>query len=222
MVGEFLFPEVVQKQASRSREASTVLTEEPLCRPSGAINQADSDEQLLERIHDGNRDALGDLFRRHARTIRSVANRILRNSAEADDLVQEVFLFVFQKASLFDPGRGSARTWLVQVAYHRAIDRRRSLTSRGFYTQIEIEEAILNEEETLTRGNNYDGTLEAAIGPDALRRIDACLSDVQHRVLDLRFAEGYTMEEIACILGQSAGNVRNHYYRALERIRKEL
>ena len=222
MVGEFLFPEVVQKQASRLRKASTVLTEEPLCQPSGAINQAASDELLLERIRDGNKDALALLFRRHAHTVRNVAKRILRNSAEADDLVQEVFLFVFQKASLFDPSRGSARTWLVQVTYHRAIDRRRSLTSRGFYTQIEIEEAILDGEETLTRDFNYDDTLEATLGPDAIRRIEGCLSHVQRSVLELRFTDGYTMEEISSKLGQSVGNVRNHYYRALERIRKEV
>ena len=181
-----------------------------------------SDELLLAQVSNGAKDALSILFHRYARMVRSSARRILRNSAEADDLVQEVFLFVFQKAHLFDPSRGSTRTWLVQVAYHRAIDRRRSLASRGFYTQLDIEEATLGKEELLARGFNYDDTIEAALGREVLDRIETNLSEVQRRVLDLRFVDSCTINEIAGLLGQSAGNIRNHYYRALERIRREL
>ena len=181
-----------------------------------------SDEWLLKRIRDGERDSLGELFRRHARIIRNVAYRILRSEAEADDLVQEVFLFVFRKANLFDPARGSARSWLVVVTYHRAFDRRRYLAARGFYSHCELDEALLRQEEPPASAVSYEDTIEAALGKDALRRIEASLSEVQRRVLHLRFFDGYTMEEIAVILGQSHGNVRNHYYRALEKMRKEL
>ena len=178
-----------------------------------------SDDFLLKQVQEGAKDALSTLFRRHARTVRNVAYRILCNSAEADDLVQEVFLFVFQKASLFDPSRGSARSWLVQVTYHRAIDHRRYLTSRGFYSHCELDEAPLELADPQAR---YDDTIEAVLGREALDRMEANLSEVQRRVLDLRFVQGCTIDEIAGILGQSAGNIRNHYYRALERIRREL
>lgn len=181
-----------------------------------------SDEFLLDQLREGNHSALAPLFRRYARSMRSVAARILRDDGEADDLVQEVFLFVFEKAALFDPARGSARTWLVQVAYHRALDRRRSLTSRGFYTQIELEDAIRLVQEPQAASRTYDDTIEAELGREALDRMEASLSEVQRRVLHLRFVDGCTIDEIASILGQSAGNIRNHYYRALERIRKEL
>lgn len=181
-----------------------------------------TDERLLDQLIAGEREALGHLFRRHARTVHNVAYRILRAEAEADDLVQEVFLFIFRKAGLFDPARGSARSWLVQVTYHRAFDRRRYLISRGFYANLGIEETVTRAEEPRAAEFSYEDTIEAAIGQNALSRIEASLSKVQRRVLHLRFFDGQSMEEIAAILGQSAGNVRNHYYRALEKMRREV
>ena len=94
-----------------------------------ALDAGSSDEFLFERLRDGDHGALALLFRRYARMVRGVAYRILRDAAEADDLLQEVFLFLFRKWALFDASRGSARSWIVQVTYHRAIDRRRHLLS---------------------------------------------------------------------------------------------
>jgi RNA polymerase sigma-70 factor (ECF subfamily) len=91
-----------------------------------------SDEALMEQLGTGNKDALALLFRRYARMVRAVAYRILRNPSEAEDLLQDVFLFLFLKSQLFDRARGPARSWIVQVTYHRAIDRRRYLISRRF------------------------------------------------------------------------------------------
>src|SRR5580700_10210867 len=99
-----------------------------------------SDELLMGQVRDGDKEALGVLFRRHARSVRNVAYRILRNEAEADDLVQEVFLFIFRKAALFDAAGGAARSWIFQVAYHRAFDRRRHLTFRNFYSIKELDD----------------------------------------------------------------------------------
>src|SRR5258708_3833131 len=100
-----------------------------------------SDELLLRQVHDGEKEALALLFRRHARAVRNVAYRILRDEAEADDLVQEVFLFIFRKAALFDKAHGAATSWIFQVVYHRAFDRRRYLNSRHFYASQELVDA---------------------------------------------------------------------------------
>jgi RNA polymerase sigma-70 factor (ECF subfamily) len=180
------------------------------------------DEILLEGICKNDREMLSTLFRRYAPMVRTVAERILRDPAEAEDLVQEVFLFVFRKARLFDPTRGSARSWLVQVSYHRAFDRRRHLASRRVYSNLELEEAILHVQEPAMLSASYDDTIEAALGRDALRRMDDALSDVQRQVIRLHFFDGYTVQEIAAILGQSPGNIRNHYYRALDKMRREV
>ena len=97
-----------------------------------------SDECLMVRISEGNRESLAVLFRRYSRLVRGVALRILRDDSEADDLLQELFLFVHRKASIFDSQKSSLRSWIVQMTYQRAIDRRRYLQSRHFYTHLEL------------------------------------------------------------------------------------
>ena len=176
-----------------------------------------SDERLLHDLLDGKKEALSILFRRYARMVRAVAYRILRNGAEADDLVQEVFLFVYRKRNLFDAERGSARSWIIQVAYHRGIDRRRYLTSRHFYTHLELSDAA-----TLGRSLFYEKSIEGVLGRDRLQEIHKSLSADQRRVLELYFYEGYTLEEIAKEMMQAVGNIRNHYYRGLEKMRQSI
>jgi RNA polymerase sigma-70 factor (ECF subfamily) len=134
--------------------------------------------------------------------------------------LQEVFLFIFRKSALFDAERGTARSWIVQVTYHRSIDRRRHLASRHFYTGAEFDETLLALEESNAGIALYERSIEGVLGIEMLRRIDEELSDDQRRTIQLYFFEGYTLEEIAELWGQSVGNVRNHYYRGLERIRK--
>ena len=182
----------------------------------------ETDEHLLARTAAGDREALALLFRRYAHIVRALAERILRDASEAEDLVQEVFLFVFRKGALFDPERGSARSWLAQVTYHRAFDRRRYLVSRHFYSNLELQEVVFRAEEPATLTGFYEDSIEAALGRDALRRIDEALSEAQRLVIRLYFFDGHTLQEIAAVIGQSVGNVRNHYYRALEKMRKEV
>ena len=179
-----------------------------------------SDEMLLQNVSMGDREALAALFRRYARLVRAVAYRILRNEAEADDLLQEVFLFIFRKAELFDSTRGSARSWIVQLTYHRAIDRRRYLGSRHFYDALDLDGTAVAR--LATEVVCYERSLEGALGRATLQRIDCSLSADQRETLRLYFFEGFTIEEVARKMGQSSGNVRNHYYRALEKMRKLL
>ncbi|HWZ49973.1 MAG TPA: sigma-70 family RNA polymerase sigma factor, partial [Granulicella sp.] len=112
---------------------------------SGPLRNADtSDDVLLERLARGDRESLALLFRRHAASVRHVAYRILRDEAEADDLLQDVFLFLFRRAALFDPSKSSAKSWIIQMAYHRAFDRRRYLSARHFYRAEELKDEVLN------------------------------------------------------------------------------
>jgi len=181
-----------------------------------------SDETLFELLHERNREALGILFHRYARVVRAIAFRILRNAAEADDLVQEVFLFLFRRSALFDPQLGSASSWIAQVTYHRAIDRRRYLASRHFYQSVELEDDIMNVHDLRREVAFYEQSLEGALGKEALRTIDNALSDDQRRTIQLYFFEGHTLEEIAGLLGQTVRNIRNHYYRGLEEMRRQI
>jgi RNA polymerase sigma-70 factor (ECF subfamily) len=195
---------------------------ESLERPASTIIQIPeiSDETLLEQVREGAKEPLGILFRRHARTVRNVAYRILRNEAEADDLVQDVFLFIFRKALLFNASHSTARSWIVQVTYHRAFDRRRRLITRHFYASRELDDAALNVADRRYETPFAEWSLEAVWGRESAARLRELLSPSQLSTIELHFFEGYTLEEIADRLGQTLGNIRHHYHRGLEKLRK--
>ena len=179
------------------------------------------DETLIARVQAGDREALALLFRRYARPVRNVGQRILRDKAEADDLVQEVFLYIHRKSALFDSSKGSASSWIVQVAYTQALLRRRRLKSQGFYLSG-ITDKPAECDPGGDRGAHYDQSVEGLFGRNGWRRVLESLTEDQRETLRLHFFEGYTFEEIAEKLGQSYGNVRNHHYRGLEKVRKHL
>ncbi len=186
----------------------------------GATSAVDSvtDEVLLARLQAGEHEALGCLFQRYARVIRQVAARILRDDTEAQDLVQDLFIFIQRKCGIFDRSKSTARSWIVQMAYHRAIERRRHLAHRRFYSQIELGRHAMPLVGTPTIETDYSP--EAVFGRNGLERVLEALSEDQRETLRLYFFEGYSLAEIAQKLEQPVGNVRHHYYRALDTLRK--
>lgn len=181
-----------------------------------------TDERLFTEVDAGEKNALITLFHRYAFLVRAIAFRIVRDEAEADDLVQEAFLFIQRKASTFDPSKGTARSWIVNLAYKRAIDRRRYLNTRHFYTSLGIDDSALQLADDRASVAQRDEALDAILAKDKLEKTLAALSESQRDTLHLYFFEGYTLGEIAAKLDQPLGNVRNHYYRGLEKLRKEL
>src|SRR5215469_17287852 len=99
-----------------------------------------SDEALLGRICQHDNDALAVLFRRYARIVRGVAYRVLRDPSEADDLLQDVFLLIPRLSGSFDGSKGSAKSWILQMTYRRALCRRRYLTTRHFYNRLDLDQ----------------------------------------------------------------------------------
>jgi RNA polymerase sigma-70 factor, ECF subfamily len=179
-----------------------------------------SDELLLERVQAGVKEALGVLFCRHARAVRNAAYRILRNEAEADDLVQEVFLFIFRKAALFDSTHWAARSWIIHVTYHRAFDRRRYLNSRHFYTSQELDDTAFRLADSREELPFHERSMEGILGKPLMARFNERLTPEQRETIRLYFFEGYALKEIAQVTGRSLFNVRSYYYRGLERMRK--
>jgi RNA polymerase sigma-70 factor, ECF subfamily len=179
-----------------------------------------SDESLLKQICTGDHEALAALFERYARLARSVAVRILRDTAEAEDLVQDLFLYIQRKCAIFDSSKSTARSWIVQMTYHRALDRRRYLKSREFYAQPYFAANGVQVVGKPTTEGDYSA--EAVFGRNGLEKIVDALSADQRETLRLHFFEGYTLVEISEKLGQPLGNVRHHYYRALDRLRKQM
>jgi RNA polymerase sigma-70 factor, ECF subfamily len=177
-----------------------------------------SDESLIEEVCAGSGEALAVLFRRYAIVVRGVALRILKNSAEADDLLQDIFVLIHRLCRTFDSSKGSAQFWILQMAYRRAISRRRYLNSRHFYTRVELDERAIHAVDP--RPGECDTANSRMLAGLDLQKVFATLSEDQQQTLRLHFIEGYTLDEIAKMLGQTKGNVRHHSFRGLERLRK--
>lgn len=176
------------------------------------------DAALMSRVKAGDEAALGELLDRYARLILGIGHRILRDSGEAQELVQDVFLQIFRKSQLFDPQRGTFRTWLIRVACSRALNRRQYLNLRRFYDDRNLDDYV--EVFQATTNLEYQAHLRQC--GLVLERAFAELNEKQRKTLELYFFEGYTLREISGQLNDSLGNVRHYYYRALEKLRSNL
>lgn len=177
-----------------------------------------SDEELMACLQDNDFRALDMLFSRYSRLVFSIAVRILHDAGEAEDVVQDSFLYIYQKARLFEPAKGSAKIWIVQIAYSRARDRKAHLTRRGFYLRTDIESSGLDD----TLAGNADLEREVRMRLDFSRLQGAFenLTHIQRETLKLFYFEGLGLREISEQLQEPLSNVRHHFYRGLERLRK--
>ncbi len=178
-----------------------------------------SDEDVMERLRQGNAEALPVLFDRFYRLVLKVALRILRDPGEAEDVMQEVFLEIFNKAAQFDPARGSAKTWILQYAYHRSLSRRQYLALRKFYDRYHVSECEVSESNVVAaswRGLTFQEwrrVIEQGL---------ATLPEKQRKTIELVCFHGLLLSEIAERTKESLPNVRHHYYRGLQGLRKFL
>lgn len=175
-----------------------------------------NDEDLVLRMEKGDRKAVASLFDRYADLLYAIGVRILRDRDEAQDLVQDVFLHLFEKAKGFDPAKGSGRTWIVQIAYRRAFDRRTHLGKRHFRTGIDLEQIKNTLEGPVVFGDRITDQLTG-------RQLHAAfehLSEKQRLTLQMHFFEGLNLREISERLGETLENTRHFYYRGLERLRR--
>ncbi len=155
------------------------------------------------------------IFNRHYRMVMSVALHIVRDPGEAQDVVQIVFTELYQKAKLFNPAKGNLKTWLLQYAYGRSINRKQSLRLRNFYDHAELEAVDPARYAVETRVFDMET-------PEATRFVEeilASLNDRQRLVIDMVCFRGMTMAEIAASTGESVGNIQHTYYRAIEKLR---
>jgi RNA polymerase sigma-70 factor, ECF subfamily len=181
--------------------------------------RTDSDEVLCREVVKGNHEAFLVLFDRYWQDVFRLAYSVLRNTAEAEDLVQGLFLEVHSTMLRYDESRGSFRTLLLRYAYTRAIDHRRHLESRRYYTNTQIEEI---EPELLIRDQSPGFGLSLEEGTRLIEQCLEQLDDKQRAAVTAYFFRGLSVNEIAHELGESFGNTRHYLYRGLEKMRKVL
>jgi len=130
----------------------------------------------MRLVQQGDTDALGDLFDRYSSLIEKIAVRILRDISEAQDLVQDVFLYVYRKSHIFDPARGPFGSWLVQIAYTRAFTRREQLKRRDLTDCARIEELA----DSATTDISLQPLLEGYSLREISSRLKQSLSNTRH------------------------------------------
>ncbi len=175
-----------------------------------------SDEELMAWMQAKDSKGLDLLYSRYSRLVFGIALRILNDKSEAEEVVQEVFFGVYQKAPLFDPAKGSGKGWLVQNAFSRARDRRAHLLRRGFYSGTDIESL----DDTLPGKDDIEREVGLRLDCSQLLAAFEDLTEMQRRTLELFYFQGMELREISERLHEPFGNVRHHFYRGLERLRK--
>jgi len=188
-----------------------------LCSPSRLRDL--TDEDLMQALRMGCNDALAVLFERHSPLVFRIARAILRDDGEAEEAVQRIFMDVFRAANVFNPDRGTFKTWLLQYVYHRSIDRKQHLQKNGVYRRDQLDEGISAEP-------FYAAGHLLCLPPQEVvclvEQVLTTLESRQRRVIELTYFEGLTAEEIGKKTGDSASSVRHNLYRGMAKLRSVL
>jgi RNA polymerase sigma-70 factor (ECF subfamily) len=174
-----------------------------------------ADAGLVIAIARYNPDAFAEAFRRHAGAVFSLAQRLLWERALAEELVQEIFLRLWEQPDRFDQGRGSLRSFLLMDAHARCVDRIRADNRRR-----EREERTVRA----TIAADYDLGLEAydLDIAEQVREAMATLSDAERRAIELAYFGGHTYREVARILDEPEGTIKSRIRTGLTRLRTQL
>ena len=168
-----------------------------------------TEAQFLALIHQGDERALARLFQLHSKLVYSVALRVLRDPAAAEDVLQEIFFQVWSTPTRFDPARGNLRGWLTILSRNRAIDILRKRRPSDPIDDIQLPSPYdLGED---TEHNLMIGRVRLAISE---------LPPEQRKVLDLAFFAGMSHSEIAESTGEPLGTVKTRIRLALQALRK--
>lgn len=185
-----------------------------------------SDAALVKLVAERRPEALAELYDRFAPTLLALARRVLDNHADAEEVLQEVFVQVWNRGDRYDPARSSVSTWLVLIARSRAIDRLRS--------RKVVERTHEASAHAAVGASGTSGVGEPHTSPEALenvfiherhervRREMAALPAEQRQVLEMAFYQGLTQSEIAAKAGLPLGTVKTRTLLAMKKLRNAL
>ena len=175
----------------------------------------DADREVLERIADGQLDALEELYDRYRTMAYSVAFRITNDAAVAQDVVQDGFVGAWRNASRYAQVRGSVKTWLLAIVHHRAID---ALRRRRPAAELPDRDA---RPATLTLPDVWPEVAGRLLRLEILAALRT-LSDVQREAIELAYFGGLTQQEIAVRTGTPLGTVKSRIRLGLLAMRRVL
>lgn len=177
---------------------------------------ADHVGDLLVRVADGDRAAFAELYDSLSSRVFGLIRRVLVDPSQSEEVLQEVFLEIWQSASGFAPNKGQGRSWILTMAHRRAVDRVRASQSsvdrdmrvgaRDAYTQ---QESVAEQVELKIEGRRVVRALRT-------------LPDAQREAITLAYFGGYSQSEIATLLGAPLGTIKTRMRDGLNRLRQEM
>ena len=186
---------------------------------AGFSGPATADVALLTRIAGRDAAALGELYDRHSRLLFSLIVRVLRDRGESEDVLQEVFVRVWEHADSYSPTLGTPSAWLVRIARNRAIDRLRT-------RQVRANVAESNDEAPAAADPTPAGNPEQlARTAEHRRAIVAALEQLpleQRTLIDAAYFDGFTQSELAERFNLPLGTVKTRIRTAMQALRKTL
>jgi len=199
----------VPRDPSSERAAGSVDTD-----VNGDIREV-SDAALVMAVSRYNQDALAEAYRRHAGAVFGLSRRLLNDATLAEEIVQEVFVRLWNDPDKFDPARGSLRSYLLAQCHGRSVDLLRSESSRR-----------RREEKDLRRSAEAGYDLEREVWDlalaDHVRDALETLPEVEREAIRLAYLGGHTYREVAVMLNEPEGTVKSRIRSGLKRLRAEF
>ena len=177
---------------------------------TGAADALD-DGHLMSAIRAGNQEAMSRLYDRYSSVVYSVALRVLRETAAAEDVLQEIFMQLWRNPSSFDASRGNVAPWLAVIARNRALD-----ILRKRRPQTEIEETTVSLEPDLAADADRKRVTEK------VRSILKQMPAAQRSALEMAYFEGYSHSEISEKTGEPLGTIKTRIRSGLLLLRKAV
>ena len=174
------------------------------------------DENLLTLIAHGDKDALECFYEKYSTQVFSLARYMLKDEAIAEEIAQDVFLAVWQKAGTFKANRGSPKGWLMSIAHHRVIDHVRSAKrARASMDRMAQEMVSL---EKLYQVRTEDEALRNIESQEIAKALQS-IPEAQRTVILMSYFQGYSQSEISEILDQPLGTVKTRIRLGMQKLR---
>ena len=170
-----------------------------------------SDDELAERLRAGDETALREAYDRHGAAVLYLAQRLLGNRADAEDVTQVTFVAAWTGRDGFDPQRGTVLGWLLGIARRKAVDRIRSSAREQRTT-----EAVQTQQPVVAAEESPERIVDRLVVADEMKR----LPDEQRRTLELAFFDDLTHPQIAAATGLPLGTVKSHIRRGMANLRR--
>lgn len=179
-----------------------------------------SDEELLQLIAKRNADAFEALYDRHAQIIYNLLLRIIGEASTAEELVQECFWQVWQKASDYR-GAGAGAAWIYRIARNRGLDRLRQRNARPQTVALELEEVSAGSTR-YGQSPSVETAVEQSWEQQQVRQSLASIPEEQRVILELAYFEGMTQSEIADYLALPIGTIKSRIRLGVEKLERLL